>query len=457
MLTLPIRDPEAAYLDNWLWLPKHKVSAQTLRRSLHLTTADGRIDIKLWRESEHHFGIPRRKVNRTALPYDVVDLRPAEYPEADLESLITLDLLDQGKTTQRDAYAALQDAQEGILNVACGGGKTVVLLHAAAASRHPALIITDKANILHQWKEEALGNKVESPKLRVGGEIGWIQGNPTKWKWRGCPLVFATLKTLSMYANAVTPEMSAYFGTIIWDEVHHLAAAYFARTADLFMGRRLGASATINRPDGMELVYLWHLGDVFYQNLEQDLLPDVYFVPSPTHIDLSSDEVRPQIETCLGEVHHRKLCAYVGMRPEELNFAQEVLDREIADDRDVLAIAVSKDHARALHQRYPGSGVLDADVKDTERLSVLRDHTLTFSTVDMAREALNKKSLDSLVILTEFSSSNTLQQAVGRVQRDCDAKRIPRVIVVHHTRIPPMNGMGMQLKRHFTKRGMEVR
>jgi len=456
-LTIPVRDPDTVYIDNWLWVPKKRVSPRILRHSLHLETSEKGVYLDLWRESKHHIGIPRGKMQPTEFGCDAVDLRPHTYPQVGLESLITLDFLDPDSTVQRDAHEDLLLAGgEGILNMGCGSGKTVILLHAAAQKGGPVLVINDKANILLQWKEEVLGNDTELPKLRVDGDIGWIQGNPKKWKWRGCPITFASLKTLSLYPEAVTPEMAAYFQTIIWDEVHHLAASWYAQTADLFLGDRIGASATINRPDGMELVYLWHIGPVFYQNLEQDMIPNVFFRASPTHIDLQSDEVRNHIETSLHDVHHKRICAYVGQRPEEIKFAQSVIDYEVQAGRDILVLAVSKDHSRQLHTLYPESGVLDADVAESKRLAVLRENTLTFATVDMAREALNKKSLDSLIILTEFSSSNNLQQAIGRIQRFCAGKETPRVVVIHHTKIPPMKSMGEKLIGHLKKRGIGV-
>ena len=74
-----------------------------------------------------------------------------------------------------------------------------------------------------------------------------------------------------------------------------------------------------------------------------------------------------------------------------------------------------------------------------------------------AKEALDKETLDSLVILTEFSSENMLQQTVGRIQRFLRNKKSARVVVVWHVNIPPMAAMGNKLMGHFRKWGMKVR
>jgi superfamily II DNA or RNA helicase len=121
-----------------------------------------------------------------------------------------------------------------------------------------------------------------------------------------------------------------------------------------------------------------------------------------------------------------------------------------------MAITLSKEHASFLHSLYPGSGILHADIDPDERLGILRNSKLTFATISMAKEALNKQKLDSLIILTEFSSVNILQQAVGRIQRFLKDKKRTKVIVIWHVNIRPMKSMGYKLMGHFRRWGMKV-
>lgn len=448
--TLPDRQPDTAYVDTWLWLPKSKVSVGVLKKSLVIpvTLRDGEMDyIRLWREGTHHIGVPRAKIPISSLDYPVVDLRPRSYESIDFGITSTLD--SPGYHGQVAAYEDMVDAEGGILNMRCGGGKTVVMLHCIANWGVPTLIINDKTNILHQWKKEI------NLHLRHAGGVGWIQGPPKTWDWER-PITLASLMTLARHAEEVPIDMSRYFGAVIWDEIHHLAATEFSKTADMFFGRRYGASATLERDDGSEMVYFWHVGNPTHVNLEQDLVPDVVFMRSPTTINMNSIEAYPQIHDKRGEIHTRKLAAYVSQQEQEIAFVREIIDEGVSRDRDILAITMSKDNADALHELYPGSGVLHGGVNPKERGPVLHSHKLTFATVDIAKEALNKKSLDVLIILTEFSSKNILQQAMGRIQRRLEGKKKPRVIVVWHVNIRPMYLMGKKLQSHFSKWAVEV-
>ena len=450
MLELPIRRDDCAYRDTWLWVPKSKVNVRMLRHSLTLSINGGQDTLVMYREAEHHIGIPRERLDLEDLKYEVVDLTPQSYEEVKVESKIVLDAQDPSDTIQRDSFVDLLDSTNGILNLRCGAGKTVILLHFIAELGVPALIINDKAHILKQWEEEIKTH------LEVDGKVGWLQGKPSKWKWETNPIALASLKTLSLYHDEVPADLCRRFGIVVWDEVHRLAASQYSRTADMFPGRRYGATATVNRPDGLEMQYLWHVGPVVHKNLKHDLVPEVTFVASPTTIDWECEEQRAEYTDKFGTLHIQKLCAFVGQRPEELTFAQSIIDREVAAGGDILALSVSKDHGRELHSRYPGSGIIDADVHFNKRLAVLADHKLTFATVQIAREALDKKALDVLILLTEFSSDNNLQQAIGRVLRKCVGKA-PKVIILSHEEIAPMRFMGEKLRRHFRKWGMEVK
>jgi superfamily II DNA or RNA helicase len=157
-----------------------------------------------------------------------------------------------------------------------------------------------------------------------------------------------------------------------------------------------------------------------------------------------------------GEIHLTRLVHYVASRPEEIEFERSVIDEGVKRDRDIMAITLSVKHASMLHSLYPGSGVLHAGVDPDERLGILKNSKLTFATVSMAKEALNKQKLDSLIILTEFSNRNVLQQAVGRIQRFLKDKKKTKVIVIWHVNIGPMKRMGYKLMSHFRRWGMKV-
>jgi len=447
-MKFPILDPNVAYYNDWLWIPKSLISVQSQKASLELPT-DGREVIKMWRDAPHHLGVPRALVPPEMLRCPVVDLTP-NFEHVDIRSLVNLDHLDPSKTTQRDAFKDLSVARGGILNLACGAGKTVVMLHAVAHWGLPTLVIANQEEILEQWRGEI------EEFLSFEGGVGWIQGGPEKWKWEQ-PIVLGMIRSLARYRDEIPPEIRNRFGVVIWDEVHHLAAPLFCKTSDLFPARRFGATATVSRGDGSEIAYLWHLGDVIHSNLDQDLMPLVVFIRSPTQIDVKSREAREAIEDVTGAIHARKLRAYVGCQKEELDFLTHELRVALDAGRKILALSLSKDQLNALYERFPGAGLITGDVKGADtRRRALKETRICFGTTDLAKEALNDRALDALFLLTEFSSEGMLQQSVGRIQRIMDGKKNPMVVVVRHHRIKQLERSAQSMIKYFRNNSFKV-
>lgn len=448
-ISLPVRDKDKAYLDTWLWLPKSRIPIDTIRGALTLISnsyvGEGET-IKLWRDAPNHLGVPRARVDRGSLPYPVVDLRPKSYNKIRAKSRVVLDALYPEKRTQREAFAALKRSGGGLLHVSCGTGKTVILLHAIAYWNRPVLIINDKPHILDQWRGEI------ERFLELDGGIGWIQGNPSTWKWKH-PITLATLKSLSMHRDAVTPEMIRHFGIEIWDEIHHLPGKSYRRTADLFLGDRYGATATVDRPDGLQLVYLWHVGEAVYTCMEQDIVPKVVFLRSPTYIDINRADCCDRS----GRTHLGRLRIAVAKQETEKRFVREVVSDAVQRERDILVLSFSRDQIIELHSEF-ASGVMHKDIPKEIRLDNLANNKLTFATNEVAKEAISKRSLDSLLFLNEVTSEITLQQAPGRIQRKGEGSREKqaRVVVLWHVNVEPLYNMGMKMQRYFRSQEMLV-
>lgn len=405
--------------------------------------------IKMWREAPNHIGVPRELIPTEDVRCEVIDLTP-EFPDVEIKSKIKLDLIDPSKSTQHDAFSDLKKGRSGILNLACGAGKTVIMLHAAAHRSKPTLIISHQEEILEQWRGEI------EEHLQFKGGVGWIQGAPTTWDWKQ-PITLAMIRSLAKYRDEVHWRIRNYFGTIIWDEAHHLAAPTFCRTADMFPGTRLGATATVERGDGTEVAYLWHIGGIIHQNLDQDLMPRVTFVRSPTRIDTSRPDVRYEVTDSNGAVHYKKLLIHVGKQEEELACVCHHLNDATNAGRKILALSASVEELERLHNMYPGSGIITGNVKGSDaRRAALKEHNLTFGTVDLAKEALNDRALDTLFILTEFAKEGMLQQAVGRIQRIMDGKKNPVVVVIRHRRIPKLEKMAKKMEAYFMRQQFRV-
>lgn len=448
---IPTREPGKAYRAGWLWLPKRKVNVGALQTSLELEIEGRRgmsRTLPLWRNSPNHIGVPRELIPMNEIRCDLVDVTP-KFERVKFHSRVKLDLLDQSRSTQQDAYADLVRAECGILNLACGAGKTVIILHAVAKWGVPTLIINDRENILDQWRDEI------RKFLRFKGEIGWIQGKPHTWTWK-TPIALASLKTLAMYHDQLPQGMAQHFGVSVWDEIHHLSAPEFSKSAAITLGRRVGATATAERGDGTEMVYYSHVGPIVHSNLDQDIQPRIWFANSPIELDLNDHEVWREVSDVTNELHLGKLAAYVGTRDEELDFIQHHLNAAKAAGRNILAISVSKKQIYKLAEMNPDAGVITGDVKDPKERRRALKNQLTIGTAHLTKEALNDRDLDALFILTEFTKPGMLQQAVGRVQRMKMGKKQPQVVVIGHPHIRPLRAMGNKMRKYFRSQHFEM-
>jgi superfamily II DNA or RNA helicase len=404
----------------------------------------------MWKNSKYHLGIPRAHINPQILKYPIVDLTPKQYQHVDIKSSIVLDARRPELDYQKKAFKDLISKGDGILNLACGLGKTVIALHALAHWKVPTLIISNTAHTLDQWKKEITKH------LNItNNNIGWIQSNPSKWNWQH-PITLANLKSLAMYAKEAPLEMLSYFGVIIWDECHTLATNLFSVTADMFYGKRIGLTATINRPDGQHRLYLSHIGQAVHVNLTQDIEPTVVFLKSPTEINLNNQKVFNECTDKEGNLHYIKLAAHVGCLDQEVQLAKSIIDEGMKRKKIMYAITCSKTHAQKLHKEYPNSGVLHGSVLPKNRLSMLHDYDLTFGTVKLATEALDKATLNSLIILTEFTSEKNMQQSMGRIQRFLKDKKATVIVVWHH-KVEYLSSMGRKLMSLFRKEGIKVK
>jgi len=424
------KDPDKAYLTNNLLLPKRFVNASVIKAALTFTLNDEEpiLDeqtnepigtrpkvLKLWDETNNHVIVPR-----DFLP-------PEQYPEfrcqfemvppPDFEQVRIDDLIELRDAEQQEAFDSLMNNYSGTLNLSCGKGKTVIALKAAANLKVPTLVVVNTTALLEQWKEEI--------ERHLGVDsIGILQGQTHDW--RRHPIVLSMVHTLS--ARRWPMEFRRRFGLVLYDEGHHMSAPVFVLSADLFYGRRFSLTATASRTDGLEVIYQYHLGRVIHSNLTQELVPNTVFhllkweMP-PAHrklvVDRNDDISIPRVRTYLGRLEWRN------------NLIYDHLLRDVEEGRQILVLSHSVNHVEMLYNYLSGmgAGMITGETPQESRMAILRNGNPIFGTFQLAREGLNKPSLDTLYVVTPFSNSNDLQQAWGRIQRRFANKKEPLVRV----------------------------
>jgi superfamily II DNA or RNA helicase len=400
------RVPDKGYLDTWLWVPKSFVNVEGTKNALSFTFYDSYAAnnvryLYLYKEEEHHLLVPRAFWNPETLPFDVVDCRPRYFPQVKLGSKIKLDhrstnqgLVSTGEDVQQKSVDAMKAAEGGVLQLACGKGKTVVALEVIAQLRVPAIIIVDNTHLLEQWKRD-IDNFLE-----LDEPIGIIQAEKFDWKR---PVVLATYQTIAAKADTMPEEARRWFGVVIWDEAHHVAAPTFAKSADLFYGRRYGLTATPTRADGLHIIYDLHIGDIVYKDLDQALKPSLYFKWTGMHIDETDPQTRVRDKN--GELHLSKLTSYFGRWRKRLEMVIDDVRIAATHGRKILVLSNSIDEVInlwALWTYGPGTS-LYSDIP----IPTPQDVGETLSPINLAPTD-RKKKLRNLEDIKKRLQSQTL-------------------------------------------------
>jgi superfamily II DNA or RNA helicase len=158
-----------------------------------------------------------------------------------------------------------------ILSAQTGAGKTVMMLKMWQLAQVPLLVIVPKSDLIEQWQE-----RIKQFTGLEDKHIGLARQNTCTWK--GKPVVIGMLH--SICKDKYSEEFKNHFGMVAFDELHKLGAKTFSQAGCLFPARyRLGATATLRRPDGMSDIFYSHLGtDVIKPKKGDQPDPKIIFV-----------------------------------------------------------------------------------------------------------------------------------------------------------------------------------
>lgn len=354
------RQSDLGYLDTNLWIPKTACNVEGVKNALTFCFND-KLEktryVQLYQERENHLVVPRAFWNVQDCDFQVVDCRPTNFPKVDIRSRIKLDAKNPAKTTQREAVEAIMSTQGGVLQLRCGGGKSVIALEVAARMAVPTIIVVNNENLMRQWREEIERH------LDVHGGIGKIQADVFDWKKS---IVLSTYQTLSRRVEEFPAEVRTWFGLMIGDEGHHTAAPTFCKMADLFCGYRLLLTATPTRNDGAHVIYNFHVGSVLFKDLRQELTPRFQFLWTGLQLDMQNVFVKASVEDCNGELHLSKLASYFGQWRPRLEKILEAVRQHEAAGRKTLVLSNSVAELANLLALYNKHSYLLTDIRVPE-------------------------------------------------------------------------------------------
>ena len=338
----------------------------------------------------------------------------------------------------------------GLICVPCGYGKTFMAIWLACKLRRRFLVVVHQEFLMEQWRKELEGSV---PGIRVGviqqskvetGTVAAVEPTIADLKARlrihglkvggTKPELLARLRavepapepveydcTICMIQTVASREWPldtfTGFGFTIFDECHHLGAEHFSRALMSIQTKHmLGLSATPERIDGLDNVFLWCIGPVRYQIKvrEADDSVEVRVLKFTSADSVYADEPTD----CRGEVSRARLCNQLAeYEPRTLAICNE-LEPALKEGRKLLVLSDRREHLKAFEAEFRKRGFTSLGYYVGGMKAEARDDSATeriiLATFALAAEGMNVRDLNTVALVTPKSR---IEQAVGRIFR----------------------------------------
>jgi superfamily II DNA or RNA helicase len=350
----------------------------------------------------------------------------------------------------------------GIISVGCGRGKTVMGLKIIELLKVKTLILVHKEFLMNQWVERI---KEYLPTAR----IGYIQGKTLDIQRKD--IVLAMIQSLSDPRKDKDYPINIFetFGLVIADECHHLAARQFVRSLGKYSFKyTLGLSATPNRADNLQRVFKYYLGEIVYkdaeiQKTEEDL--QLEHIPNSTVEVYIYHNNNPKY--CKEEMNYKKKPNVVIMKSniaeciKRTTFLLSFLPRLISEGRYILLLSCRREHIFQMEKMINDMAIPECTVglylggMKQEDLDISATRRVIIATFNMAEEAFDCKSLNTLIYMTPH---NNIEQAVGRILREEKKKRtlIPLIIDLQDT-FSSFNKWNKLREKYYKSKGYPIK
>jgi superfamily II DNA or RNA helicase len=321
---------------------------------------------------------------------------------------------------------------------------TVMALKIISLLKKKTIIIVHKEFLMNQWIERIA-------EFLPTAKIGKIQG--PQFDIVDKDIVIGMVQTL--YDKEYATNAFSSFGLTIIDEVHRIGSEQFSKTLfKTITPYMLGISATVDRKDKLTRVLYMFIGDKIYSKPREAEDPvcvraiqykvdDAVF--NETAIDFRGN---PKYSTMIS-----KLCDY--------NRRSDFIVRIIGDliieepEKQIMILGHNRSllnylYDAVVHRKIASVGFYIGGMKQ-EKLQESETKQIVLATYAMAAEALDIKTLSTLVMITPKTD---IVQSVGRILRTKHEKPIVVDIVDSHD---IFQNQWNQRKRFYKKCNYRIR
>lgn len=344
---------------------------------------------------------------------------------------------------QEKCVAAALQGKRGVIELATGGGKTLIAAHLIHRIARPALFLVHTRDLMHQT--------IAVFERELGMPIGQAGDGVIDLK----PITVATMQTCARAMDikidqspdddenlesdktdvaSRAAELQQFITTVpvvFFDECHHLPADT-AYSLAMEMGNarwRYGLSATPYRADRQDMLMEAALGPKLYSARASTLIDLGYLVPP--HIKFLPV---PQLIIKAGKTDYQDIyTSYVVENRRRNKLITETAEQLQAEGKSVLILVSQVRHGETLREMMHGKAVLvqGSDTTD-ERHQVFdqlaRKEQLIVIATTLADEGLDVPSLDAVILGSAGRSETRALQRVGRALRKAPGKTSALVI-----------------------------
>lgn len=354
-------------------------------------------------------------------------------------SLSTHDVAISGLLTrpyQEEAKKRALEAHRGIIQVATGGGKTIIASMIMAELKCQTLFMVHTKDLLYQAK-----NSFEEV---LGIEIGQIGDGVVDIK----PITVATMQTISKalgkkYKDTdedVSRETDTKLDNnrteqilkcikdcqlVIWDEVHRIACDMAMGVSEAITNAyyRIGLSASPWRDDGADLMIEASIGHVIYKVSASDLIDQGYLVPPI----IKMEKIKPvQLYGTYDQLYKANIVENEARNNRIVEHVEYLMEQNIPTLILVKHIKHGEILKRLIREKFgpveflSGRDYTEKRNQTIEEMRIGQRHLLIASTI--ADEGLDIKRLGAVILAGSGKSSTRALQRVGRAIRPFEGK-----------------------------------
>ena len=325
---------------------------------------------------------------------------------------------------QLEAINQFMAKEAGIINIATGGGKTLVATEIIRKLDAKTLWIIDRKELLVQTRDTL--------KELLGIPIGTISGGKVDIQ----DVTIATIQSLS--SKIVDLQDYLYnVNFVVVDEYHKSAAATYQKVFAKLPNTkyRLGLTATAMRDDGKTPILFSLLGEIIYKCTSSDLIDMGYLVkPTIEFYDLNGFGM-------FDEKYSDDYRMNVVESNDRNNKIKDIV--ELNPNKKIMILTKQVEHGKRLKESIPEATYLHGTLGNETRTRIMESFRLgIFNTLIMTQsigaEGLDIPDLDIIINAAANKGDVKSIQVLGRVLRifnnKSEARYIDFVDIGKHTR-----------------------